>query len=167
MRKSEMDAMRIFQAFSFQTSCQVSFFIWNGKLNGLQPIKIGYRMTLSNLTEIEEVNLKELFADIDWINVNLGELAEGWHQELVEIEEENIRSLMEIGNKSQAVLPPLQKAIDELSTVEGLLGEYCGKLQVMGAEIKQIEELNRGLTVQTANQQRLLEVLDDLLVRAC
>lgn len=49
--------------------------------------------------------------------------------------------------------------------MEEIVGEYCGRLQAMGREIQQIEQLNRGLNVQTANQQRLLLELDSLIGR--
>lgn len=45
-----------------------------------------------------------------------------------------------------------------------LLAEYCARLQLMGDEIRQIEQLNRGLNIQTSNQQRLLAELDSILV---
>lgn len=115
----------------------------------------------------EGTNLSDLFGEIDWSTVNLGELAERWRQELAEIEEENVRTLMDITNKSQAVLPVLVKAIDEVGAVDELLADYCQRLQVMGAEIQQIEQLNRGLNLQTANQQTLLRELDSLLVSCC
>lgn len=63
------------------------------------------------------------------------------------------------------MLPALKRAMEEVKSVEDLLSEYCGRLQVMGREIQQIDQLNRGLNVQTANQQRLLLELSNLIER--
>ncbi|PJF17479.1 Exocyst complex, component Exoc1 domain-containing protein [Paramicrosporidium saccamoebae] len=71
---------------------------------------------------------------------------------------------MESAEKSHLVLPGLLRAIDEVSQVDSLLAEYCQSLQLMGVEIQQIEELNRGLNIQNNNQQRLLDELDSILV---
>ena len=72
---------------------------------------------------------------------------------------------MDSADKSQLVLPALLRATEEVGAVEGLLSEYCQRLQLMGTEIQQIEELNRGLNIQTANQQVLLQELDAILAR--
>lgn len=79
--------------------------------------------------------------------------------------QENVRALIESAGKSELVLPSLRKALEEVGTVDALLAEYCARLQLMGDEIRQIEQLNRGLNIQTANQQRLLAELDSILVR--
>lgn len=116
-------------------------------------------------TGLEESDWRELFGDLDWSSANLGELAETWRQELSSIEADNVRTLMEITSRSQAVLPGLIRAIDEVAAVDDLLGEYCQRLRLMGAEIQQIEQLNRALNLQTANQAVLLQELDSLLVQ--
>ena len=126
--------------------------------------EISSEQVLSEQNE-EGADLLQLFGDIDWANANLGELAERWRTELAEIEEENIRSLIDIGNKSQVVLPSLIKTIEEVGSVDELLSDYCQRLQLMGSEIQQIEQLNRGLNIQTANQQALLQELDALVVK--
>ena len=79
--------------------------------------------------------------------------------------QENVRALIESAGKSELVLPSLRRALEEVGIVDALLAEYCARLQLMGDEIRQIEQLNRGLNIQTANQQRLLAELDSVLVR--
>jgi hypothetical protein len=111
----------------------------------------------------EGIILQELFGDIDWTQVNLGELEQQWRTELANIEQDNVKALMDSANRSQQVLPALLKAIEEVGAVEGLLVDYCQRLQLMGVEIQQIEELNRGLNIQTGNQQVLLCELDQIL----
>lgn len=71
---------------------------------------------------------------------------------------------MEGGSQSEKVLPYLQKAIDEVGNVEGLLEDYCERLKVMGHEIQQIEQINRALKCQTSNQRKLLEEVDEIIV---
>lgn len=72
--------------------------------------------------------------------------------------------MIDSSDKSHLVLPGLVRAIDEVATVDSLLADYCKSLQLMGMEIQQIEELNRGLNIQNTNQQKLLEELDNILV---
>lgn len=49
--------------------------------------------------------------------------------------------------------------------MDALLTDYCQRLQIMGTEIQQIEELNRGLNIQTTNQKLLLEELEAIINR--
>lgn len=72
--------------------------------------------------------------------------------------------MIESAGKSEQVLPSLKKALEEVGAVDFLLADYCARLQLMGDEIRQIEQLNRGLNIQTSNQQRLLAELDSILV---
>lgn len=75
-----------------------------------------------------------------------------------------MRSLIDSSERSGQVLPILKRALEEIGLVDAQLADYCARLQLMGEEIQQIEQLNRGLNIQTANQQRLLGELDALVV---
>lgn len=125
----------------------------------------GSSPTLTNNNGADKVDedVVSLFEGIDWSRVNLEELRRDWSQELAQIEQANVKALTEVAEKSQSLLPSLQRAIGELGQVEGVLSEYAGRLRMMGTEIQQIEIINQGLGQQTKNQQVLLEELDNLI----
>lgn len=107
---------------------------------------------------------RDLFAGVDWSTVDCSTLHATTSAELASLERANIDILMTASARAAATLTShIQRAGGELSQLAGVLGDYREKLKQMGLEIAHIEQLNRGLRMQTVNQQKLLAVLDGIL----
>lgn len=107
---------------------------------------------------------RDLFAGVDWSTVDYATLHPTTSAELASLERANIDMLMTSSTRATSALTSyIQRASGELSQLAGVLGDYRERLKQMGLEIAHIEQLNRGLHMQTVNQQKLLAVLDGML----
>ncbi|KAG4107324.1 hypothetical protein H8356DRAFT_1268497 [Neocallimastix lanati (nom. inval.)] len=118
--------------------------------------------------EIVQVNLEELLKDINWkASTDATALVERLYNELTEIEANNVHSIFECEEQANLVVTQLDSAIGELDLIDDLLTDYAKKLDDMGYDVKQIENKNKNLQIQTENQKLLYKELSDLLNKLC
>ncbi|CAG8443657.1 2576_t:CDS:10 [Dentiscutata erythropus] len=115
--------------------------------------------------EISLINVSELLNDFDWKGSgNAAALEERLLNELAALEAANIHAMVESDDRVNSVIEQIDKAINELDSLDSWLSIYAAELNSMGDEdIHHIESQNRGLQVQTANQKALLSELDRLI----
>ncbi|ORX50398.1 hypothetical protein BCR36DRAFT_327222 [Piromyces finnis] len=114
--------------------------------------------------EIVQVNLEELLKDINWkASSDATALVERLYNELTEIEANNVHSIFECEEQANLVVTQLDSAISELDLIDDLLSDYAKKLNDMGTDVKQIENKNKNLQIQTENQKLLYKELSELL----
>jgi len=114
--------------------------------------------------EIVQVNLEELLKDINWkASSDATALVERLYNELAEIEANNVHSIFECEEQANLVVTQLDSAISELDLIDDLLTDYSKKLNDMGNDVKQIENKNKNLQIQTENQKILYNELSELL----
>jgi len=118
--------------------------------------------------EIVQVNLEELLKDINWkASSDATALVERLYNELTEIEANNVHSIFECEEQANLVVTQLDSAISELDLIDDLLSDYAKKLDDMGEDVKQIENKNKNLQIQTENQKLLYKELSRLLNNLC
>lgn len=115
-------------------------------------------MAITN-TEDPEIFL----ADIDWSTVDYGTLLSSTHTELETITTAHIDTLISCTSKAQLLGSQLQRSLNETTQLCGLFEDYRNKLKSMGEEIAQIEQVSRGLRMQTVNQKKLLDLVTEII----
>ncbi|KAG9304131.1 hypothetical protein G9A89_019693 [Geosiphon pyriformis] len=114
--------------------------------------------------EISLINVEELLNDFNWKETgNAAALEQRLLNELAALEAANIHAMVESDDRLTSVVHQLDKAIAELDHMDRWLTLYTAELNSMGEDIHHIESQNRGLQVQTANQNALLSELDRLI----
>jgi hypothetical protein len=83
--------------------------------------------------------------------------------ELMALEKANIHSFLESDDRINIVVKYLDEAIGQLDNMDSLVSSYKIHLNAVGDDISYIQSQNRGLQVQTQNQQALLKELQNLL----
>ncbi|KDQ19898.1 hypothetical protein BOTBODRAFT_27319 [Botryobasidium botryosum FD-172 SS1] len=84
--------------------------------------------------------------------------------ELTALEKANVYSFLESDDRIAKVLGYIDDALRELDEMEGSVSAYKIHLNAVGDDISYIQSQNRGLQVQTQNQQALLSELEQLLL---
>lgn len=110
-------------------------------------------------------DLEVLLADIDWSTVNHGALLSSTHTELEAITTAHIDTLISCTSKAQLLGSQLQRSLSETTQLCGLFEDYKSKLKSMGEEIAQIEQVSRGLRMQTVNQKKLLDLVAEIITK--
>ncbi|KZP31167.1 hypothetical protein FIBSPDRAFT_724739 [Athelia psychrophila] len=83
--------------------------------------------------------------------------------ELMALDKANIHSFLESDDRIHVVVKYLDEAIEQLDSMDSLVSSYKIHLNAVGDDISYIQSQNRGLQVQTQNQQALLKELQNLL----
>ncbi|KAG2189411.1 hypothetical protein INT44_004553, partial [Umbelopsis vinacea] len=113
------------------------------------------------------MNVEEMLTDFNWkTSGNAAALERRLLGELSALEAvgiANVHAIIESDERVANVVGQIDKALEELESMENWLLLYAAELNSMGDDIHQIEWQNRGLQVQTANQRSLINELQDLL----
>lgn len=109
------------------------------------------------------VDYEELFKDQDWSNCDYAALSTKHQAELIASELASIQTLQSVSEQAGQLVPAFARSLMDVSALQNVLGEYRERLKGIGAEIMQLEAVNRGLKVQTTNQGKLLSLLDAII----
>ncbi|KAM3589562.1 hypothetical protein VKS41_000421 [Umbelopsis sp. WA50703] len=110
------------------------------------------------------MNVEEMLTDFNWkASGNAAALEKRLLGELQALEAANVHAIIESDERVNTVVNHIDKALEELESMENWLLLYAAELNSMGDDIHQIEWQNRGLQVQTANQRSLVTELQELL----
>ncbi|KAJ2962979.1 hypothetical protein NQZ79_g1897 [Umbelopsis isabellina] len=110
------------------------------------------------------MNVEEMLTDFNWKESgNAAALEKRLLGELQALEAANVHAIIESDERVSTVVGHIDKALEELESMENWLLLYAAELNSMGDDIHQIEWQNRGLQVQTANQRSLVTELQELL----
>lgn len=100
--------------------------------------------------------------NVDWSTVDIDQLERDWQSKLDASYSLTVESLGEAAVESRDLLPLLDQASSALQQISGQYGVYCLQLQAMAKAVHHIQLLNQDLSIQSRNQQSLLDVLDSL-----
>ncbi|KAG2186053.1 hypothetical protein INT43_002491 [Umbelopsis isabellina] len=110
------------------------------------------------------MNVEEMLTDFNWKESgNAAALEKRLLGELQALEAANVHAIIESDERVTTVVGHIERALEELESMENWLLLYAAELNSMGDDIHQIEWQNRGLQVQTANQRSLVTELQELL----
>jgi hypothetical protein len=99
---------------------------------------------------------------VDWSTVDVDQLQSEWQSDLDASYRHTVDSLAQAAIDSRALLPFLDQTTSNLQTLSSQYQEYCRQLEAMAAAVQGIQEMNRGLTLQSENMAKLLSVVDAL-----
>ncbi|WWC85953.1 uncharacterized protein L201_000823 [Kwoniella dendrophila CBS 6074] len=145
---------------------------------GILPGAIGLSDGQQNDQDIMN-NVEEMLEGFDWtaglknggMNGMLGERRKGGADaiegrlldELAALDSANIHAFLESDDRIAQVLGHIDEALLELDDIDLQITGYKMQLNAVSDDISFIESQNRGLQVQTSNQQALLDELRQLL----
>ena len=108
------------------------------------------------LEEEEMLLLNSLFSSFDFAHTDILKLCEfEWQKRLDGLSNENVKTLLSISEKSQAIIPAITNSVQELSTFEELLDAYSTKVKSIGQNIQEIEYNNNLMATQNYNLQMI------------
>ncbi|KAG0167424.1 hypothetical protein DFQ30_006068 [Apophysomyces sp. BC1015] len=114
--------------------------------------------------QVSLMNVEELLADFNWkASGNAAALEKRLLGELYALEAANVHAIIQSDERVRSVIEEIDRAVNELDSMESWLLLYSAELNSMGDDIREIESQNRGLQILTGNQHNLISELDNLL----
>ncbi|KAI3655080.1 hypothetical protein MP228_000460 [Amoeboaphelidium protococcarum] len=84
------------------------------------------------------------------------------NDEMMALEAANVHAIIQVEEQSQEMFNKLKDSLEKVSLLETMLLGFHTELQTMGKGIRMIEQQNRGLQSQNANQRSLLKQLKSI-----
>ncbi|KAI8332221.1 exocyst complex component Sec3-domain-containing protein [Chlamydoabsidia padenii] len=110
------------------------------------------------------MNVEEILTDFNWkTSGNAAVLEKRLLGELHALEAANVHAIIQSDERVQSVVDRIDKALNDLDSMESWLSLYAAELNSMGDDIYEIETQNRGLQILTVNQNNLIKELDQIL----
>ncbi|ORX89457.1 hypothetical protein K493DRAFT_410403 [Basidiobolus meristosporus CBS 931.73] len=110
------------------------------------------------------MEVDELLDQFNWdASTNAAALESRLSDELASLETVNVKSFIEGDGRMGEIISGLDKALEELDTLDDLLTLYYTELDTMDHDVKYIQSLNKGLQLQATNQKKLLAEVSEIL----
>ncbi|CAF0977524.1 unnamed protein product [Rotaria sordida] len=119
--------------------------------------------TWDAITQQEEQDLTNLMSENDFAIKDAERFVDMLQQRLTDLDVANVETVMASEKGAVQLMNMLDKAVEEISKIDGRLGLYEKKLSTVADAVKIMSRKDSLIQIETANVQKLTEALENLL----
>ncbi|CAF0927129.1 unnamed protein product [Adineta steineri] len=119
--------------------------------------------TWDAITQQEEQDLTNLMSEYDFAIKDAERFVDMLQQRLTDLDVANVETVMASEKGAVQLMNMLDKAVEEISKIDGRLGLYEKKLSTVADAVKIMSRKDSLIQIETANVQKLTETLENLL----
>ncbi|CAF4250828.1 unnamed protein product [Rotaria sp. Silwood2] len=136
-----------------------------GNTTNLEPLssRTSLPETWDAITQQEEQDLANLMSEYDFAIKDAERFVDMLQQRLTDLDVANVETVMASEKGAVQLMNMLDKAVEEISKIDGRLGLYEKKLSTVADAVKIMSRKDSLIQIETANVQKLSEALENLL----
>ncbi|CAF4595135.1 unnamed protein product [Rotaria sp. Silwood1] len=136
-----------------------------GNTQNLEPLssRTSLPETWDAITQQEEQDLTNLMSEYDFAIKDAERFVDMLQQRLTDLDVANVETVMASEKGAVQLMNMLDKAVEEISKIDGRLGLYEKKLSTVADAVKIMSRKDSLIQIETANVKKLSETLENLL----